>query len=186
MRTILLLGLAIGGAFMAGWFTIERDGDKTRIEINKTEIRTDARSAIDRGRDMLDERQRQQAAQQQGGYPDQGQGGYFPGAAPVNPNAWPPQGGQPVQGAGYSTPSSGYSTPSYNAPNYGVPNYNQPPAYDNYPAAPPKAGYGEQGGYNPNAYQPQTYNGQTQTGQTQTGQQNRWDAAAAPWAPRYR
>lgn len=173
MRTILLLGLAIGGAFMAGWFTIERDGDKTRIEINKTEIRSDARSAIDRGRDILDERQReqaaQQAAQQQGGYPAQGQGGYYPGAAPANPNAWPPQGGQPVQGAGYSTP------------NYGAPNYNQPPAYNNYPAAQPNAGYGDQGGYSPNAYQPQNYNGQPQT-----AEQNRWDSASAPWAPQYR
>ncbi|WDQ16976.1 hypothetical protein PSR62_00120 [Rhodopirellula sp. P2] len=179
MRTILLLGLAIGGAFMAGWFTIERDGDKTRIEINKTEIRSDTRSAIDRGRDILDERQREQAAQQQvaqqpGGYPDQGQGGYYPGGAPTNPNAWPPQGGQPVQGAGYSTPS-------YGVPNYNVPNSNQTPGYNNYPAAQPNAGYGEQGAYNPNVYQPQNYNAQPQA-----GGQNGWDAASAPWATQNR
>ncbi|MFG0265128.1 MAG: hypothetical protein ACF8AM_08240 [Rhodopirellula sp. JB055] len=162
---------------MAGWFTIERDGDKTRIEINKTEIRSDARSDIDRGRDILDERQREQAAQQaaqQGGYPAQGQAGYYPNGAPANPNAWPPQGGQPVQGAGYSTPS-------YGASNYNVPNSNQVPGYNNYPAGQPSAGYGEQGAYNPNAYPQPNYNAQPQA-----NGQNGWDAASAPWATQNR
>lgn len=54
MRNLLVLGILTVGAFMAGWFTINRDGDRTTIEINKGEIREDARKAIDRGRELLE------------------------------------------------------------------------------------------------------------------------------------
>ena len=40
---------------MAGWFKVNRDGDRTTIEINRSEIRQDARKAIDRGRELLQE-----------------------------------------------------------------------------------------------------------------------------------
>ncbi|MCC9642280.1 hypothetical protein LOC71_08335 [Rhodopirellula sp. JC740] len=165
MRTLLLLGLAVGAAFMAGWFTIERDGDTTRIEINKTEIRSDARSAIDRGREILDERQQAQEAQQNGGQPGYPpQGGYYPNGAAANPNAWPPQGGTPVQGAGYSTPSQ-------NPPNYNTaPNYNPAPNYNGYPPNQPAPGY------------PTPNYG----GNAPTDGQNRWDSATAPWNQQYR
>lgn len=155
MRTLLLLGLAIGGAFMAGWFTIEREGDKTRIEINKTEIRSDTRTAIDRTRQIIDERQQQQqlAQQQQQQQPGfQNQTGYG-----ANANGWPPQNGQPIQGAGY------------NAPNYNVPNFNQSGGQQQ------GGNFGNQNGYNPNAFQQPNYN------QSQTGGQPRWDSATAPW-----
>lgn len=57
MRNLIILALLLAGAFLAGWFTINRDGDRTTIEINRTEIRQDAREAIDRGREFLHEHQ---------------------------------------------------------------------------------------------------------------------------------
>lgn len=145
MRTILLIGLVVGGAFMAGWFTVERDGDRTRIEINKSEIRNDTRHAIDKGRDMLEKREQERLAreQQQGGSRPPGQ----------EPGNWPPQTaplpGSGVQGAGYAEQSpyggqpgyggqSGYegqpATGRYNA-NYPVPGGNpaQPPRWSEMP-----------------------------------------------------
>ncbi|WP_144059589.1 hypothetical protein [Rhodopirellula sallentina] len=141
MRTLLLLGLAVGGAFMAGWFTIERDGDKTRIEINKNEIRQDTRQAIDKGRDMLEKREqerlaREQQQQQQMGYPN-------------NQGAWPPQ-AAPIQDAGYAgyPPQNQYGNQNgYNAqqpypnqsapagynPAYPVPDGSQQPAPNQQP-----------------------------------------------------
>ena len=62
MRTLLFIGLAIGGAFAAGWFRVHREGDHTMIHINRGEIRSDARRAIDRGRDFLDQRDAELAA----------------------------------------------------------------------------------------------------------------------------
>ena len=59
MRTLLLLALFVGGAFAAGWFQIDREGDSTTIQIDRGEIRSDARRAIDRGRDFLDRRDAQ-------------------------------------------------------------------------------------------------------------------------------
>ena len=58
------------GAFMAGWFKINRDGERTTIEINRTEIRGDTRKAIDRGREFLDRHEQQYDDQQ---YAEQGQ-----------------------------------------------------------------------------------------------------------------
>ena len=54
MRNLVIMGMLTAGAFMAGWFTIERQGDRTTIEINKNEIRDDTRNAIVRGRDLLE------------------------------------------------------------------------------------------------------------------------------------
>ena len=54
MRNLFFLVLVLIGAFMAGWFTIDREGDRTLIEINRSEIRNDARQVIDRGRELLD------------------------------------------------------------------------------------------------------------------------------------
>lgn len=54
MRNLFLLAIALLAAFMAGWFTVDREGDRTRIEIDGGEIRSDTREAIDRGRELLD------------------------------------------------------------------------------------------------------------------------------------
>ena len=125
MRTIILLALAVGGAFAAGWFTIERDGDRTRIEINKTEIRNDTRQAIDKGRDILDQREQERLANQQ---QQQAPAGYAP-----NQGNWPPQQAAPIQGAGYAAPAPYGNQPGYNGQQYN--NQAAPNGYN--PAYPP-------------------------------------------------
>ncbi len=55
MRNLFIFAVILLGAFMAGWFKVNRDGDRTTIEINRGEIRQDARKAIDRGRELLQE-----------------------------------------------------------------------------------------------------------------------------------
>ncbi len=59
MRNLFIIGMLLVGAFMAGWFKVNRDGERTTIEINRSEIRGDARNAIDRGREFLDRREQQ-------------------------------------------------------------------------------------------------------------------------------
>ncbi len=59
MRNFLIIGMMLIGMFMAGWFTINRQGDRTTIEINRSEIRDDTRKAIQRGREYLDREQQQ-------------------------------------------------------------------------------------------------------------------------------
>ena len=54
MRTIFVIGVLLLIAFLAGWFTVDRDQEGTTIRINRDEIRQDARQAIDRGREFLD------------------------------------------------------------------------------------------------------------------------------------
>lgn len=53
MRNLLIIGMLLIAASAAGWFRINRDGDRTLIEINQNEIRNDARNAINRGREYL-------------------------------------------------------------------------------------------------------------------------------------
>ena len=55
MRNLMIIGMLLVAAFMAGWFKINRDGENTTIEINRNEIRQDAESAISRGRAYLDQ-----------------------------------------------------------------------------------------------------------------------------------
>ncbi|TWT74235.1 hypothetical protein [Allorhodopirellula solitaria] len=137
MRTLLFLGLAIGAAFMANWFTIERDGDSTRIDINKKEIRNDTKQAIDRGREILDNHnQGRQTATSADGYP------------PAEQSWPPPQPSAPAANDGYARPASYGNQPAYGNQNYGGQPYdnqsydNQPhdaPAYNKQPAS---SGYG--------------------------------------------
>ncbi|MCO8125080.1 hypothetical protein NHH03_25315 [Stieleria sp. TO1_6] len=54
-RTILILAVMGGGAFMAGWFTIDRNADETTIRFNREEIRADTNKAIAKGRELLNE-----------------------------------------------------------------------------------------------------------------------------------
>lgn len=72
MRNLLIIAILIGGAFFAGWFTIERDGDRTRIEINRTEIGDDLSDLKQKGREFLDERRNDRQADDRGLYEDQG------------------------------------------------------------------------------------------------------------------
>jgi len=68
-RNVIFLGMFVVAASMAGWFSINREGDQTTIKINRSEIRSDASRVISRGREYLDQRQSQFADQQS--YPQQ-------------------------------------------------------------------------------------------------------------------
>ena len=54
-RTIMILVVLAACAFMAGWFTIDREGDDTTIRFNRDEIREDTSAALARGREFLNE-----------------------------------------------------------------------------------------------------------------------------------
>ncbi|MGI9471616.1 MAG: hypothetical protein ACR2NZ_08810 [Rubripirellula sp.] len=54
MRNLMIIGMLVAAAFMAGWFKVNRDGENTTIEINRGEIRNDTENAITRGREYLD------------------------------------------------------------------------------------------------------------------------------------
>lgn len=97
MRNLFVIGMLLVAAFMAGWFQINREGDRTTIEINRSEIRGDARKAIERGRDFLDHREQQYADQQQPPqYDEQGRQIWPQEQVAVQQDAWgAPQ--QPVQ-----------------------------------------------------------------------------------------
>lgn len=131
MRTLIFLGLAIGAAFMANWFTIERDGDHTRIDINKSEIRNDAKNAIEKGREILDKRERERQAEAR--TPD----GYMPPDGYAAPDGdWPPS--TPAHNTGYTGQGAYGNQPGYNGQQgqpYGDPGYDNPyeggPIYDN-------------------------------------------------------
>jgi len=195
MRTILLLALAAGGAFVAGWFSVERDGDRTRIEINKSEIRSDARQAIDRGRELLDRREREQRAREHGGY-DAANG--WPPAGPNPPGTAPPADSRMNQ-ATYPEyyPNGPYAGPSANVPaNYvqssGFP-ANGPSGQPAYPAGPSPNGnfpnnqypvHSNQAPHHPGGnYAPGDYRaGGTINGGTTSGGpvDPRWSGAAGP------
>lgn len=64
MRNLFIIAILLVAAFMAGWFKIQRDGEHTTIEINRAEIRGDAKRAIGRGKDFLDRRDQQYDQQQ--------------------------------------------------------------------------------------------------------------------------
>lgn len=53
LRSIMILAVLALCAFMAGWFTIDRDARETTIRFNRDEIRADASKAIARGREIL-------------------------------------------------------------------------------------------------------------------------------------
>ena len=62
MRSLFLIAIVASAAFMAGWFTISRDDEHTTIKFNRDEIRKDAKTALDRGRQILN-KQGQPAAE---------------------------------------------------------------------------------------------------------------------------
>ncbi|QDV12199.1 hypothetical protein CA51_20780 [Rosistilla oblonga] len=120
MRNIFILGILVVGAFMAGWFTIDRDGEQTTIKINRTEIREDAKQAIDRGKEYL-ERQNLGAPHEEG----QVNALYNTVEQAASKLRYVQQGGE------YGAPA-GYQPPAYQpagAPNqlqYSYPTANQP------------------------------------------------------------
>lgn len=120
MRNLFIIAMLLVGAFMAGWFKINRDGDSTTIEINRNEIRSDARNAINRGREYLDRRDQQYADQQyaEQQYADQ-QYAEQP-VADANGQYWPRE-QVAAQTDPWGRPYEAQQQPQ--APNYRDPNY---------------------------------------------------------------
>ena len=133
MRNLLVLGLMIGGAFLAGWFTVDREGDRTTIEIDRSEIRGDARKAIDKGRELLDQRERERAAE------EQANSAGFPTTADQQTN--PYEGNQYRQEPDPQTPYPGARQPSgqYSGERYSPQPYSPAPYQG---TAGPSTGYG--------------------------------------------
>lgn len=121
MRTIFVLGLVLVCASMAGWFTINRDGGETTIKINRDEIRNDAKTAINKGRDYLDRAGNPQDGT--GQYPqpsDQFAGQQQYGGQPGFQNP-PYQQGQAVPASWAQQPQQPYTQQPYGQqPNYGA------------------------------------------------------------------
>ncbi len=86
MRTIFVLGILLICAFLAGWFTIDRDDEGTTIRINRDEIRGDARQAIEHGREFLDRDGQRVTSEQVAQQPNQPYGDNAPATydPPVN------------------------------------------------------------------------------------------------------
>ena len=114
MRNLIIIGILGCVAFAAGWFTIDREGDKTTIQFNRAEIRQDTRRVIEKGREILDNRDSQFANQQ----PPQQQ----------DPRYADRNGGYPQQGQSYQQP--GYQQSGYQQNNYQ--DSNQAPWNQNY------------------------------------------------------
>ena len=106
-RNLILIVMVVGAASMAGWFSINREGDQTTIQINRAEIREDAGRLFDRGREFLDEREQRLASQRQD-----------------NGESWNESGGyetyseQDYRNAGYTDSRSDYQTDRYQSQQY--------------------------------------------------------------------
>lgn len=151
MRNLMVLGMLLVGASMAGWFTVNRQGDRTTIEIDREEIRDDARSALSRGRELLNRVESDGGVEGivESAWGNEGQQGSFPDAQiaqqpqwPQQPQAWPQQPQQNWQ----QQPQQNWQQQPYQQPNYqpnnpGFQNQGQP-----LPANQP---VGTQGGYYP-------------------------------------
>lgn len=68
-RTIVILFIVAVCAFMAGWFTIDRNENETTIRFNREEIREDTSAALARGREFLENQEGLQ--QSVGGFVEQ-------------------------------------------------------------------------------------------------------------------
>ena len=103
MRTFFVIGLVIVCAFMAGWFTVHRTDGETTIRINRDEIKSDTRAAINRGREFLNEKVPQD------GHQNYSQGQYAQGQHQF-------QNQVPAAPAGYRYPQSNQQPPYLNQP----------------------------------------------------------------------
>ena len=113
MRNLFIIGMLLVAAFMAGWFQINREGDRTTIEINRAEIRSDTRQAIDRGRDFLDRRDQQYTESQQPLYDEQGRAYWPQEQIASQQDQW-----APIQQQSYE--QDAYQPQGYVDPNYDV------------------------------------------------------------------
>ncbi len=143
MRNLMFLGMLLVGASMAGWFTVNRQGDRTTIEIDQEEIRDDARSALSRGRELLNRVESDGGVEGivESAWGNEWQQGAAPDAQiaqqpqwPQQPPAWPQQQQQNWQQQPYQQPNYQPNTPGFQNQGQTLP-ANQP--------------VGTQGGYYP-------------------------------------
>jgi hypothetical protein len=120
-RNVIFLVMVVGAASMAGWFTINREGDQTSIQINRDEIRSDTWRAIDHGREYLDQHEQRLASQQQqsSNYRDDG---YGYGQPTYQQQSYQQQNYDQGQ---YQYRSNQYDQPQYDRSQYGQPQYDQ-------------------------------------------------------------
>ncbi|TWU04457.1 hypothetical protein [Stieleria varia] len=146
MRTLMILAVLVGVAFMAGWFTINRGDGQTTITINRNEIKNDTRAAITKGREYLNRDGQPMQSQPADAYPQYPSPNYSDyqqtGYGANQPYGSQPYGNQPV-----STQPYGNNAPTYGAQPYGTQTYGAQP-------------YGSQ------AYGSQTYGTQDYSTQT--------------------
>ncbi|MCC9601640.1 hypothetical protein LOC67_13865 [Stieleria sp. JC731] len=57
LRSLVILGALAFCAFVAGWFTIDRNEKETTIRFNRDEIRADTNRAIEKGKELLEAHQ---------------------------------------------------------------------------------------------------------------------------------
>jgi hypothetical protein len=157
-RNLVLIGVAVGAASMAGWFSINREGDQTSIQFNRSEIRDDAQRAIDRGRKYFDERD-QRSANQRGGESDPWNSGYD-----QQYDSQPTYADRDYQNPAPQNPAPQNPTPQYRADQYGAEPYRAEPYHaDQYPSGQNNRTYQDQGPFREAGYrQPgsQVYRGQ--------------------------
>ena len=123
-RTIVILGVLALCAFMAGWFTIDRNENETTIRFDRDQIRADTSKAIAKGREILNKNRDGQETEQgtEGGFEQPelfGQPQY------------------PAQGDPYNADSFG--TQPYNPQPYNNEPYNNEPYNNGYTLPPQQA-----------------------------------------------
>lgn len=160
-RNIIVLGMLVGAASMAGWFTINREGDQTSIQFNRDEIRSDAARAIDRGRQYLDQREHQFASEQgsASNYLDEGYG-YDQSSYQQQSYQQPSYQGQTYNQGQYGAQTEQYGQSQYERTSYDRTQYGQP-QNDRSQYGQPQNGQSQYG---------QPYSGQSQYGQPQYSQ----------------
>lgn len=174
MRNLIILAMLIAGASAAGWFQIQRDGEYTRIDINRAEIREDARRAIDKGREILDRRDAQNS-----GYPaDEATPGqtnppnYDPGSYPNQADSYQSQYSDYGTGTRYNQAAAQPDFPPYDSRQQNTGGYPSTGPYPNngpysntgpYPNAGPASPYGTSPNTSPYQGQPADYPTYNQT-----------------------
>lgn len=58
-RFVMILVVLAGLAFMANWFTINRDEETTTIQIDRQQIRSDLSKAAEKGRNLIEKHRKE-------------------------------------------------------------------------------------------------------------------------------
>ncbi|QDT60963.1 hypothetical protein SV7mr_34920 [Stieleria bergensis] len=79
-RFVMILVVLAGLAFMANWFTINRDEETTTIQIDRQQIRSDLSKAAEKGRKLIEKHRKEgERTVDAGSQPVENSGGRFEG-----------------------------------------------------------------------------------------------------------